>query len=965
LWKIYYSKTLTVNRFTKYLQNLGFSSDDLKENQGDVFTYKLGSGKFISYVYTESNNEIFVTHKNYWNNNSVNLFIAVGLDKTHIIDAKQKPSKENPISRQIAIKTFDYGVNTEGFENLNVNEITKEYIDSTYFFDFIIKLTANKKKQEVDKHLLLNLIALRNDLLKIDDDNDTIHLLILRSLFIKYLEDKGIYPNNYWTDILKTYSPEKVLNAFNEIKRINGNIFDEELSINRIRTEYIQLLHRFFTSDYRSGQQSLFPYLFDKIPVQLISHVYEAFLKSKDKKGKGIYYTPAFVVNFMLSHSLADKLLNNNKITILDPAVGSGAFLVESLKMIFQNNPKLTYEQKKDILQNQLFGIDIDRKALQIAAFSLYLTLIETEDPKFIREQIENAHPILPSLIGENLICANALTDEVFSDKTFDCILSNPPWGSVEPNQDVENIKERKAINTKGQVGTMPEYKNVSDYERSQAFLVRVKEWSNENTILALIVKNSIFLNDNSEDFRKELLETYQINRFYELSNYNKILFKKQTIGEINGEPIELGASEPCAVLVFELQKNENHTIKYISPKLNGFSENFQLIHYTQKDINVVEQKQFIEDDLLWRVLVNGDFEDYKLIKHIIEHKGDFKIECRSGIQPQSNMKSLGEPDLKKLIEPTDFEQYQIRQVLSKFNWNQNLRRKPHLEIFQGKRIVLPVRPLNEDNLKFRAIRLEKEIIHKHNILSIKIKNNDNYIDEYSSYLAIINSSLIGFYSFHVSPQWGKGEEKRATFRNGDIEKLPISYVDHVLQDKIFTEVNLIEKGLSSNVSEINNLVFDLYDLTRYKKEIIREFYQIRVERADKKLKYVQRKDIEIYIEEFAKSFNLMLQKGSKLVGKYKISKNVGAVVCFTIVDEKDEHKPTEDKTLEILHFVKRKQITDADRNKILNEDKVQIYDNEFMYIIKSNQFKDWTVRQAMKDAKEEIHLIVNNLPEA
>lgn len=43
----------------------------------------------------------------------------------------------------------------------------------------------------------------------------------------------------------------------------------------------------------------------------------------------------------------------------------------------------------------------------------------------------------------------------------------------------------------------------------------------------------------------------------------------------------------------------------------------------------------------------------------------------------------------------------------------------------------------------------------------------------------------------------------------------------------------------------------------------------------------------------------------------------------------------------------------------------MKIYDNEFMYIIKSNQFKDWTVRQAMKDAREEIHLIVDKLPEA
>ncbi len=935
---------------------MGFSSDDLKEKLGNVFTYKLGSGEFISFVYTENDNDIFITHKNYWNNNNVNIFIAVSNEKTFIINSKQKPNKENPIAKQIAIKVFDYGVNTEGFKNLDVKEITKDYIDSTYFFDFIIKLTANKKTQEVDKHLLLNLIALRNDLVKIEDDNDTIHLLILRSLFIKYLEDKGIYPNNYWTDILKTNLPEKVLNAFNEIKRINGNIFDVELSVNKIRKEYIQLLHRFFISDYRSGQQSLFPYLFDKIPVQLISQVYEAFLKSKDKKGKGIYYTPAFVVNFMLSHALADKLLNNNKITILDPAVGSGAFLVESLKMIFQNNPKLTYEEKKYILQNQLFGIDIDRKALQIAAFSLYLTLIETENPKFIREQIENAHPILPSLIGENLICANALTDEVFSDRTFDCIFSNPPWGAVEPTQDVENIKERKAIETKGKKGTIPEYKNISNYERSQAFLVRVEKWSNKNTIFALIVKNSIFLNDNSEDFRKELLHTYQINTFFELSNYNKILFKKQVIGD-KPLQIELGATEPCVILFFELPKIVNHSIKYISPKLNGFSENFQLIHYTQKDTNEVEQNQFIKNDLLWRVLVNGDFEDYKLIEESIKIENSIAIECRSGFQPRKNMEVLGEENLKKLLTPNNIEKYQIKYPLNNFNWSQKLRRRP--DIFFGKRIVFPRRPLDKDNITLKATCVEgNEIVYRDDVLSCTLQNE---IDEYKALLGILNSKFFGYALFHISTQWGKGEEKRAAIRNEDVQSILIPK-NKDLYNKIASKIeSIIESQDKNNQVDIDELIYNLYNLKEYQKEIIREFYQIRVERV--KQKTAKNQDIEKYIAKFSEIFEKMFEKESKMIATYRISQNVGAVVCFKIVDKDNANEPKEDITLEILHFVKRKQISDTDRSKILNEDKVKIYDNEFMYIIKSNQHKDWTIRQAIKDAREELGLLLSKLP--
>jgi hypothetical protein len=234
-----------------------------------------------------------------------------------------------------------------------------------------------------------------------------------------------------------------------------------------------------------------------------------------------------------------------------------------------------------------------------------------------------------------------------------------------------------------------------------------------------------------------------------------------------------------------------------------------------------------------------------------------------------------------------------------------------------------------------------------------------------------MNSKLFGYYFYNLSVQWGKGEEKRATIRNVDIEKLPFMKIMEMspLSVTLFHLVNSIKQGKQKKINtleienQVDDLIFDLYDLTEYQKEIIREFYQIRVERASKELKYLQVNDIKRYIEEFSTSFNLVLKNGSKLTGSYHISKNVGAVVCFTIVDDNNLHVPKDDKNLEILHFVKRKQISNADRCKILNEDKVKIYDNENFYIIKSNLFKDWTVRQAMKDAKEEIGLLLSKLP--
>ena len=968
---------MTSNKFKNFLKNLGFSENDFKEEpRDDVFVYEIPidetQSEEIRFVHTPTDDEVFAEHQRSWNRNNANSFIAVGSDKTYLIDAKVKPDKEKPVSPKVKIKTFDYGVNSKGFEKEKLKEITKEAINSAYFFDFVIK--NRKKPQEVDKDLLLNLIALRNDLLEIKNDDETIHLLILRCLFLKYLEDRKIYEKGYLTDALNSQNPAKLVEAFEEIKKINGDIFDRSISENEIDNAYLQKLNQFFTYDYLTGQGRFFPYLFDQIPIQLISNVYEAFLNNEKKQGKGIYYTPTFLVNFMLSHSLKEKLKEKQDVNVFDPAVGSGAFLVQSFKEIVNDND--SYEKKKDILQNCLFGVDVDKDALQIAAFSLYLALIETEHPEFIRRQIEISNPILPSLIGKTLIQANSITDDVFKNKTFDCIVSNPPWGSIEPNDDEENLKERKAIETKGKEGTQPKYKNVSDYERSQAFLIRVKKWSDEKTIFSLVVKNSIFLNDNSEDFRKELLKTYQFKYFYELSNYNKILFKKHKIGEIDGEPIEIGATEPCAVLVFECLKDEKQKVKYISPKLNDFSENFQIIHYTQKDVHEVEQKQLLENDLLWRVLVNGDFEDFELLKNKLLLQDGLIFECRTGFQPKANMEGLGAPEIRDWIKPNHFESYVINKPLLKFNWNRKLRRRPDEHIFQGNRIISAVKPEKKHNYKISAVRInDSNLVYADDILCYKIQNSENLsFEDYSIVLAILNSKLIGYTLFHISSQWGKeGGMKRSKLRNADFEsliKLPALDFQSETCKIIQARVAEIETFKKQNIeteeieNEIDEIIFNLYHLKEYEKEIIREFYQTRVEREGKQENFVRKSDIENYANKFTEVFGLMLEQDSKLVATdFSISLNLGAVICFTIINKNKENELKEDRNLEILNFVKKHQINKADTVKILNEEKIKIYEEKFLYIIKSNLFKDWTIRQAIKDANEEIGLLLSKLP--
>lgn len=956
-------------QFRQFLLNLGFSESEIEGNsEGNVFSHKADNDILITtkYIYTRSNKDIFEQHSRFWNRNSEPFFIAISDYNSYVINTKEKPDSERPLKNSICLQSFNYGINSIGFENLDIELISKDYVDSAYFFDFIIK--NQRKSQTVDKDLLLNLLALKTDLIS-NHNQDFIYILILRCLFIKYLEDRKIFDDNYLLNILESKNPDKLKDAFYNVARINGDIFKyDDFNFSDLLPSYLDKLALFFSSDYRSSQLKLFPYKFDEIPIEIISQVYEAFLNDSDKKGRGIYYTPSFLVKFMLADTFLKKVQSNPKSTIIDPAAGSGAFLVEAFKMIQKaHGNQLDFEAKKQILETQLFGIDVDPKALQIASFSLYLALLETENPDFIKTEIERSNPILPTLIGKTLIVGNSIFENIFPDQTFDCVASNPPWGSVPTDNNEIFLKERYALNNKN--NEFPEYENVADYERSQAFLALVSKWGNRNTIYTMVVKNSIFLNDKSERFRKDFLKNNSIETFYELSHYNKILFKKTIIGTINSRKIELGASEPCVVINFKNQELQDNIIRYISPKLTKFAEQLEIIHFTNQDSFEIKQSDFIERDTLWKVLVNSDIEAHSLIFDKILKQKKLNVEARVGFQPQSKMKSGDTVFLKPIIGPNDFSQFHLKtKKLEVFNWNQNLRRRPVNSVFYGPRIVLSTMPTREDNFLLRAIYLEEEIINKHNMISLKIKNNDSFILDYLPYLGILNSKLIGFVIFQLSVQWGKGKTW-VNLRNVDLENLPLIEIeDFYLLDKFNDIIKTIQKkkelgeNVTNEINLLNEMVFDLYKLILYEKEIIKEFYEVNVDREGLEASFVRTKDIERYYNSFKEAFSLILSDDNTLNASYHISKNLGAVISFSIIEKNSESDLKADASLNILNFVKSKQMNAADSLKVLLEDKVKLYDNNQFYIIKSNQFKDWTVRQAIKDAKEEINLFINKL---
>ena len=129
-------------------------------------------------------------------------------------------------------------------------------------------------------------------------------------------------------------------------------------------------------------------YNFEFIPIQLISAIYEEFLHQEESGKDGAYYTPPMLVDFMLNQTLP-RSDHDYKLRLLDPACGSGIFLVEAYRRLVErwrkaNGRRPDSVELAAILKYSIFGVDIKLQALRVAAFSLYLAMLDYVQPKYI-----------------------------------------------------------------------------------------------------------------------------------------------------------------------------------------------------------------------------------------------------------------------------------------------------------------------------------------------------------------------------------------------------------------------------------------------------------------------------------------------------------------------------------------------------------------------------------------------------
>lgn len=359
------------------------------------------------------------------------------------------------------------------------------------------------RRHRVDRELLGEIDALEKRLIEVSHSEngqqpsgravDFAQRLIGRCIFTWYLLDRGLaqpfLPRELGQDLGTMFeTPESAFDLFGWLgSTFNGDLFpidDLDAERNELTSSHLELVRDFIDGHSllagKEGQDRLFRFRFDAIPINLISSIYEQFARSsaaEEAKFQSLHYTPLEIVDFVLDPVLEGLPASAS---VIDPACGSGAFLVEAFRRLVwreAHDQPPSRALVRRVLYEQLFGIDRNPAALRITAFSLYLAAMELAE-----EPIHDVRDLrFDELIGRTLFEFDAIKTPLpqrIRDKKFDVVVGNTPWTFVG-----------KGTRVASSITDMPSHRRSPD----QAFLRLAQAISNSAGRIGMIMKATPF----------------------------------------------------------------------------------------------------------------------------------------------------------------------------------------------------------------------------------------------------------------------------------------------------------------------------------------------------------------------------------------------------------------------------------------------------------------------------------------
>ncbi len=739
-------------------------------------------------------------HRRFWNHGGAPVLVLIAPDEIHIYSGLIRPSPVGGNTDQPA-----------GFVDRlqRVAEPLRGFLLSLETGEFFHRNTrAFDPKHRVDRELLDNLQETRKQMASGqsgDLDSQILDALLCRLVFTCYLFDReiigapylealGISGLAHLRNILghqpRSEAKDWLYKLFGKLgEDFNGDLFSDDLKAEAalVRDDHFGPLHEFFSgTTVLTGQRSFWAYDFGVIPVETISAIYERFLKAakpegadvndrnKRKKREGAFYTPRFLAEVVLDVALEDTATLLGK-RYLDPACGSGIFLVGIFNRLAeewtrQNPTARNARRSKELmalLRSSLFGVDRNRTACRIAAFSLYLAYLDQLLPRDIQE-LQQKGRALPRLVFDpdveeprpensdrNIWRGDFFDDRVCCPIGVDLVIGNPPWGSV--------LGKGTAPAVWCEAKGLP----VPDKQIAAAFVWKAPTHLADSGRVCLVLPCGTLFNHSKAalSFQAEWLRRHAVDRVINLADYQRFLFEE--------------ARHPAVVARYrKAAPGTAHRIQYWGPKADWNITQAEVITVQPQDRTTLKLRDILEDlkgedaPQIWKLRFWATPRDWRPLDRLSSfprlrditgqsgQRGDKPWFIAEGFQPfgvndpASSRKMLTLPG--KLFIPAR------SRALALFLLEQECEELPSDEI--------EVRRLIRDTSIFRAPHVLVtqgfsktafvgfDVSFQHAVRGIHGPEKDhNLLIFFAAYL---RSPLARYYLFHTSSNWGVSRQE-------------------------------------------------------------------------------------------------------------------------------------------------------------------------------------------------------------
>lgn len=653
-------------------------------------------------------------------------------------------------------------------------------------------------KERIDQVLLDNLNASHGLLQAAALAPDAAQALLIQAMFIAYLEDREIVTPAYFSAVsdtsaesfsalLETGDVDLFRSFFGTLHEdFNGDLFVAPCSFEPmgeapdVTPAHLTILARFRSGREEmanSGQHRFWGYDFRFIPIELVSAVYDRFLgeREAERRANGAYYTPMFLADTVVSQAWA-MLPDTTRTTgnFLDPACGSGVFLVRSFQRLCEHwrakhkTQTISWKTLLSLL-SQIHGWDLNGGAVRVAVFSLYVALLEEVSPRDIRKLITRGK-LLPELWGKTLVCRDFF--EVSPDSArYEVIIGNPPWTS-------RRGPARSSVRWSKKTGHL-----MPGGEDAWAFSWKALSHLADGGLIAFLLPAMGFLHNhaqNTVEARDAFFRKSQVRRIINFADLRFQLFEK--------------AHRPAALIIYGSTRVDNfpYRFDYWAPKADLNLRIKRVITLSSADktalgVGAVLDNPLIFKQRLWmrepdaklfgylaRLPKLGTFvSDFGSLSRRREEPGDRWV-IGQGYQPfnadsESDAPPLPSEYVGRLPDLPINAYARLAQAAEGMRpaASSTVRRRGFEAGFYGTRILIP-RGVETSQNRLRATYCDEPLTFQHIVQAIMVPNGQS--DRAKVLTAILNSRVAVWYAFHGTASFGSD---RPEVQQADLLRLP------------------------------------------------------------------------------------------------------------------------------------------------------------------------------------------------